>query len=391
MKTTKILCIGNSFSEDATTLLNPMLTSYGIDSLVVNLFIGGCSLEQHWENIEHKKLAYEYMKNGVKISTNNSDLKCASINEVILEEQWDIVTIQQSSILSGLVDSFFPEIELLLDYVKKHVKKSCKLYLHEPWSWESSYEWDAFEGPDDLFEKYYSKDDLVMYKQIEKTCLDISKVLNLKVIPSGNFIQFLRSFTEFNYTIKGSIPLSRDKRHMHEIYGRYALSLFWAHKLFTIDVNHCKFYPSDINNEDKIIIDLIKELCDKFIKKKNYLHQILNNAISGGFYESKEYKIQFTLNDFENKLSWYDAHEACSHFGSGWRLPSLDELSYINDILINDILNTKRIFDSPYWSSDDFDNPSYAHGFLFSKFGGVSSQRAKDCVYRIFIVRNKID
>ena len=57
MKTTKILCIGNSFSEDATTFLNPMLTSYGIDTLVVNLFIGGCSLQQHWENIQHKKIS----------------------------------------------------------------------------------------------------------------------------------------------------------------------------------------------------------------------------------------------------------------------------------------------------------------------------------------------
>ena len=265
MKTTKILCIGNSFSEDATTLLNPMLTSYGIDSLVVNLFIGGCSLEQHWENIEHAKKEYLYMKNGVGIYPGNPDLKCASINEVILEEQWDIVTIQQSSILSGLYESFFPEINFILEFIKKHVKKSCKLYLHEPWSWESTYEWDAFEGPDDLFEKYYSRDDLVMYKQIEKTCLDISNGLNLKIIPSGNFIQFLRSFDEFNYQLKDSIQLSRDNRHMHEIYGRYALSLLWAHTLFSVDLRLCKFYPNDVTDKDKSISDKIKDLCNQFI------------------------------------------------------------------------------------------------------------------------------
>lgn len=265
MKTTKILCIGNSFSEDATTLLNPMLASYGNETLVVNLFIGGCSLEQHWENIEHSKRDYLYMRNGVGNTTGNDTVRMVSINEVILEEEWDIVTIQQSSLLSGLYESFFPEINFILEYIKKHVKKSCELYLHEPWSWESSYEWDAFEGPDDLFKKYYSNNDLVMYKQIEKTCLDISKELNLKVIPSGNFIQFLRSFEEFNYQLKGSIPLSRDKRHMHEIFGRYALSLLWAHTLFTVDLSLCKFYPNDVSDKDKSIIDKIKDLCNQFI------------------------------------------------------------------------------------------------------------------------------
>jgi len=143
--------------------------------------------------------------------------------------------------------------------IKKHVKKSCELYLHEPWSWESSYEWDTFEGPDDLFEKYYLKDDLVMYKQIEKTCLDISKVLNLNVIPSGNFIQFLRSFDEFNYHFKGSIPLSRDKRHMHEIFGRYALSLLWADTLFSVDIAKCKYFPDSITELERVNLNKLKE------------------------------------------------------------------------------------------------------------------------------------
>jgi hypothetical protein len=269
MKTTKILCIGNSFSEDATALLNPMLASYGIDTLIVNLFIGGCSLQQHWENIQHKKQDYLYMKNGVGISPGNPNGRMVSINEVILEEEWDIITIQQSSLLSGLYESYFPDINFILEFIKKHVKHSCELYLHEPWSWESSYEWDAFEGPDDLFEKYYSKDDLVMYKQIEKTCLDISNGLNLKIIPSGNFIQFLRGFDEFNCQIKGSIPLSRDRRHMHELFGRYALSLIWAHTLFSVDLSLCKFYPNDISDKNKSIIDRIKDLFSQFIYKEN--------------------------------------------------------------------------------------------------------------------------
>jgi hypothetical protein len=268
MKTTKILCIGNSFSEDATTLLNPMLTCYGIDTLVVNLFIGSCSLEQHWENIEHSKQDYLYMRNGVGNTSGNDKGRMVSINEVILEEEWDIVTIQQSSILSGLVDSFFPEIELLLDYVKKHVVKTCKIYLHEPWSWESTYQWDPYDGEDDLFKKHYACDDIAMYNRISETYSVISLRFHLPIIPSGSFIQFLRQFDEFNYTNQNSTPLCKDKRHMHELYGRYALSLLWSHFLFSVNVSHCKFYPTNINDNDKMIIDKIKVLCNDFIQIK---------------------------------------------------------------------------------------------------------------------------
>ena len=57
----------------------------------------------------------------------------------------------------------------------------------------------------------------------------------------------------------------RDKIHMHEIYGRYALSLLWAHTLFTVDLSLCKFYPNDVSDKDKSIIDKIKDLCNQFI------------------------------------------------------------------------------------------------------------------------------
>ena len=43
----KILAIGNSFSQDATRYMKEIAQSMGLEMLVVNLYIGGCSLEQH--------------------------------------------------------------------------------------------------------------------------------------------------------------------------------------------------------------------------------------------------------------------------------------------------------------------------------------------------------
>ena len=45
-----ILAIGNSFSRDATAYLHQLLTASGMENTVVNLYIGGCSLERHWQN-----------------------------------------------------------------------------------------------------------------------------------------------------------------------------------------------------------------------------------------------------------------------------------------------------------------------------------------------------
>ena len=50
----KILAIGNSFSQDATHYLHQIAAADQVDMKVVNLYIGGCSLERHWNNIQNK-------------------------------------------------------------------------------------------------------------------------------------------------------------------------------------------------------------------------------------------------------------------------------------------------------------------------------------------------
>ena len=56
-----ILCIGNSFSQDATRYLHQVS---GEEIFVRNLYIGGCSLERHYNNIVGNIADYDYQKNG---------------------------------------------------------------------------------------------------------------------------------------------------------------------------------------------------------------------------------------------------------------------------------------------------------------------------------------
>ena len=60
----KILAIGNSFSQDATHYLHQIAAADHVDLKVVNLYIGGCSLERHWNNILTEAEDYLYEENG---------------------------------------------------------------------------------------------------------------------------------------------------------------------------------------------------------------------------------------------------------------------------------------------------------------------------------------
>lgn len=123
----KILAIGNSFSEDATAYLYQIGKAGGKNLKVVNLYIGGCSLERHWKNVEVDIRDYDYQLNG-----NHTDGKI-SIKEALMEEKWDVVTLQQCSGQSGLKESYYPYIEKLSEYVTSLVP-GAKQWIHKTWA-----------------------------------------------------------------------------------------------------------------------------------------------------------------------------------------------------------------------------------------------------------------
>lgn len=60
----KILSIGNSFSQDAHKWLHEIASNHGMELETANLYIGGCSLQTHWENLVNDNAHYELEWNG---------------------------------------------------------------------------------------------------------------------------------------------------------------------------------------------------------------------------------------------------------------------------------------------------------------------------------------
>ena len=99
----KILSIGNSFSVDAHAYLHQLALQRAENIETVNLAIGGCSLERHWENVVNNNDNYGHSINGEIWSE-----KDVTLESVISSEQFDIVTLQQVSHFSGMYETYQP-------------------------------------------------------------------------------------------------------------------------------------------------------------------------------------------------------------------------------------------------------------------------------------------
>lgn len=234
-KPLKILCIGNSFSQDATRYLEAVAASGGQPATVRNLFIPGCSLERHADNLRHLAFEYEYQKDGEHLFTTilPNRRKGVSIRMALEMNDWDVITVQQVSQLAGIYESYFPYLSEILR-VLRTFRPKARVWLHSTWAYEVDSEHSGFA--------LYDRDQQKMYEAIQQTTAKISEQFGLPVIPSGRLIQALRQLPEFDYP-KGGLSLCRDGFHMSLDYGRYALALLWYKTLTGHSVEGLSFAP----------------------------------------------------------------------------------------------------------------------------------------------------
>ena len=212
----KILCIGNSFSEDATRYLEAIAASAGEELFVRNLYIGGCSLERHAQNIASGEEAYAYQRNA-------ESLHPISLADALVREAWDVITVQQVSGLSGVYESYFPYLPTLISFVREKAP-TAKLLFHRTWAYEKGAEIERF------ILRYEGKED-VMHDAILSVTDRVSAEYGLPIIPAGDAIHKAKSLPAFDVRA-GGISLHRDGFHLSLDYGRYLAGLVWF-KYFT--------------------------------------------------------------------------------------------------------------------------------------------------------------
>ena len=252
----KILCVGNSFAVDAATYVHQEAKHAGFDVDIYVLYIGGCPISLHWENIQNDKKDYELYINGNRTPECNISLK-----EGIMLKEWDYITFQQVSHKSGNPTSYFPELTLLLNKVREMSKAT--FVLHKTWSYAKTYShWLYGSNP---------LDQNRMDRDIENAYQTVSEKTGIKyIIPVGNAIKEARIILGDN--------LNRDGFHLNEI-GRTLASTIWTMFFLGNNINLEGFKPSGYSYDDVTgpiddeTFDILVNVARKVISK-NFNHNL---------------------------------------------------------------------------------------------------------------------
>ncbi len=106
-KTLRILAVGNSYSVDSLQYLYQMGKSAGYELVIGNLYHGGRSLEEQWNSWKKEENDYTYYKISAKTDGTWIPKSKTTLKYGVKDEPWDIITLQQSSGLSGVPTSYY--------------------------------------------------------------------------------------------------------------------------------------------------------------------------------------------------------------------------------------------------------------------------------------------
>lgn len=238
-----ILCIGNSFSEDAYQYVWGISRAAGENVKIVNLFIGGCDFSKHYRNMMSEAKAYDYQINGIR----NTSIKI-SMKEALLMHNWDYVTLQQQSYQGSDYDTFQPYLNELSAYIRRMCPKA-KLMMFETWGYEEGSQKLAsteFATHEDMFRAIHDA-----YGKAQK------EIGAVGIIPGGKAIRLA--------TEMGGLPIYRDSYHMSFGFGRYLLGLLFYGTMIgeSIEENTFRDFDEPISEEEVAIAKKLATLALK--------------------------------------------------------------------------------------------------------------------------------
>lgn len=226
----KVLMIGNSFSESCLRETPRIAKAMGCPLDLSNLYIGGCSLKTHWDNVvagsvigpAFRPYRYNRWTDGVHTVSNGT----ANIVEALESEQWDVVVLQQASHSSWDATTYDYAITYLINLIRRK-RPGAKIMLQETWSyppWDKRLKKFGFDGPE-------------MYRRLHAAYEKFGKMFKLEIIPVGSVAETVpdrnRLFTEPDF-------------HFNKE-GQYLQGLVWTATLFGVDVSRCPYVPAGVD------------------------------------------------------------------------------------------------------------------------------------------------
>ncbi len=229
-KSISILSVGNSFSVDAMkNHLYPMLEEAGCTDIRLGiLYIGGASIDTHYDNVRLDRAKYDYYENvnGEWVITPGYKASTA-----FALTDWDIVTLQQASPDSGRPISY-ENLGATIDLIRPQIG-DAKLYWHMTWAYQQDSDHPSFPN--------YNKDQMRMYRGI----VDATK---RRIVGNENFVGYFPCGTSIQNLRTSSLgdTLTADGYHLKDTYGDYTASLTWFCYLTGADAETVTYRPASI-------------------------------------------------------------------------------------------------------------------------------------------------
>ena len=248
-KSLKVLMIGNSFSICLLEQFPQVAKSMGLGLDLCSLYIGGCSFERHWQNVEKAgNPAFKPYKVGRNVNGKSLPRTTANIPQMLSAEKWDVVTIQQASHFSWQPATYHPFADNLVKKIRE-LAPQAEIVVQETWSYT----------PWDLRLAQWKMNQNEMYAKLHVAYGDFAKANGFMVIPVGTAVQLYRKALPVVYTENsfggdpcGSAKFERgeggkwkpkgDVFHFNRE-GHYLQALVWTAALYGVDVAKCPYKP----------------------------------------------------------------------------------------------------------------------------------------------------
>ena len=247
----RVLSVGNSFSANAHKFIPKIVESMGRKIIIHNADISAGSMTSHVQNYEayeksdksaDSKVGRPYGYNGNR----------ASLSEILCDQKWDVVTIQQFSGISKDPESYEPAGTQLIEYIKSNAPSS-KIVVYETW---------AYRADESRIVKWEITTD-EMYASVTNAYRMFAASHGLEIIPAGEAFQLARKTPEWgDYTLadkEAGTDASGKTLHASDgchagVAGEYLLGCVWYEFLFEDDVRKCSFLPEGLDSDDGAIL-----------------------------------------------------------------------------------------------------------------------------------------
>jgi hypothetical protein len=260
-RTLRVFAVGNSFSQNATTFLPQLVEAGGHELVLGTAQTGGCSLERHWKAAE-AELTNPGSKEG-KIYGGKS------LVEIISKGKWDVVTMQQYSLLSSDTETYRPYAKKLYDHLRT-LQPGAEIVVHQTWAYRS----DASRFGQVGAEKHAASQQ-EMWERSRAAYRQIAGDLGTPVIPVGDAFWRVDSDPkwgykpdanyDFNNPMFPALPdqnaslhvgyrwsadkkLTKDANHAN-VAGQYLGGLVWYSSLFRESTEDLAFVPPGLSPE----------------------------------------------------------------------------------------------------------------------------------------------